>query len=75
MCSYRSGCHFDRLSCRYLKYLNKSVEKIYYDELDDALSAVRKGYSWGAIFVSNNFSDAFIARIALGKKINRYKNK
>ncbi|XP_039492178.1 ABC transporter G family member 20 isoform X1 [Drosophila santomea] len=66
-CYWEDGCHFKNLGCRYLSHLNTSVVKTYYDDLDDAKEAVRKGTAWGAVYISENFTDAFIARANLGR--------
>lgn len=43
--------------------------KTYYTDLEEAKEAVRLGNAWGAIYISENFTDAFTARAALGKII------
>lgn len=64
---WEDGCHFKNLGCRYLNHLNKSVVKTYYSDLEDAKEAVRMGNAWGAVYISENFTDAFIARSNLGR--------
>lgn len=39
----------------------------YYPDKESAKDAVRRGEAWGALYFSDNFTDALVARIALGK--------
>lgn len=78
-CNYEKGCHLDKssLSCRYLDHLNDSIEKEYYASPELAIQAVKDGNAWGAIYFTENFTDALVARMALGKTdlyINIYIN-
>lgn len=66
-CEYEPGCSFTNLSCRYLSHLNSSIVKEYYPTKDAALQAVRDGNAWGALYFTENFTDALVARIALGR--------
>ncbi|XP_055905605.1 ABC transporter G family member 23 isoform X2 [Eupeodes corollae] len=66
-CLWRDGCHVENVGCRYLSHLNDSIVKRYYTDLDVALDAVRAGDVWGAIHIGENFTDAFVARAALGR--------
>ncbi|XP_037919474.1 ABC transporter G family member 23 isoform X2 [Hermetia illucens] len=66
-CNWKPGCHFENLSCRYVNYLNKSLVKNYYDDVGEAVRSVELGESWGAMYITENFTDAFVARIALGR--------
>ncbi|XP_055389229.1 ABC transporter G family member 23 isoform X2 [Condylostylus longicornis] len=66
-CKWTPGCHFQDLACRYLSHLNTSVIKNFYVDLNDAKNAVRTGKAWGAIYISENFTDAFTARMVLGR--------
>jgi hypothetical protein len=38
-----------------------------YESPDSALSAVRRGEAWGVLYFTENFTDALVARMALGK--------
>ncbi|SPP80792.1 ABC transporter G family member 23 isoform X1 [Drosophila guanche] len=67
-CYWEDGCHFANLGCRYLNHLNTSVVKTYYTEIEDAKAAVRRGEAWGAVYITENFTDAFTARAALGRE-------
>lgn len=67
-CYWEDGCHVANVGCRYLSHLNDSIVKRYYEDLDVALDAVRAGEVWGAIHIGENFTDAFIARAALGRE-------
>ncbi|XP_030080635.1 ABC transporter G family member 23 isoform X2 [Drosophila hydei] len=66
-CFWEEGCHFANLGCRYLNHLNTSVVKTYYTDIEDAKAAVRRGDAWGALYITENFTDAFTARAALGR--------
>ncbi|KRG02119.1 ABC transporter G family member 23 isoform X2 [Drosophila mojavensis] len=66
-CFWEEGCHFANLGCRYLNHLNTSVTKTYYTDIEDAKAAVRNGDAWGALYITENFTDAFTARVALGR--------
>ncbi|XP_021913320.1 ABC transporter G family member 20 isoform X2 [Zootermopsis nevadensis] len=67
-CEYNTGCSFKMLSCRYLQNLNnESIQKVYYPSPDTALNAVRSGEAWGVLYFTENFTDALVARMALGK--------
>lgn len=66
-CAFDPGCSFTNLSCRYLSHLNTTIVKEYYSDLDSALGAVRDGNAWGALYFTDNFTDALVARIALGR--------
>lgn len=66
-CYYEKGCSFSALSCRYLSHLNSSIVQEYYDDIDSAKQAVSDGNAWGAMYFSDNFTDALVARIALGR--------
>jgi hypothetical protein len=62
-CFYEPGCSFANLSCRYLSHLNTSIVQEYYDDVESAKYAVEQGNAWGAMF-----TDALVARIALGRE-------
>ncbi|XP_067618851.1 ABC transporter G family member 23 isoform X2 [Eurosta solidaginis] len=66
-CYWEDSCHFTHLGCRYLSHLYDTMEKTYYTELDDAKNAVKVGKAWGVIYITENFTDAFVARAALGR--------
>ncbi|KAL1494778.1 hypothetical protein ABEB36_010323 [Hypothenemus hampei] len=67
-CPFEMGCKFGNLSCRYLKAMNTStITKLYYPNIEVAKEAVRRGDAWGAMYFTDNFTDALVARIALGK--------
>lgn len=67
VCQFDPGCTFENLSCRYLSHLNGSIVQEYYPDQDTALKAVRDGNAWGALYFTENFTDALVARIALGE--------
>lgn len=67
-CPVAEGCRFQNLSCRYLNHLrNTTIEKHYYPDPEAALDAVRVGDAWGALYFTENFTDALVARMVLGK--------
>ncbi|XP_069695762.1 ABC transporter G family member 23-like isoform X2 [Periplaneta americana] len=63
-CMPTNGCEYNLLSCRYLESLrlHKIVMERYEDE-DQALEAVEKGYVWGSIYFSPNYSQSLQERI------------
>lgn len=65
-CPYKKECSFENLSCRYLSHLNSTMIKEYYPDPESAIEAVRIGHAWGAIYFTENFTDALVARMALG---------
>ncbi|KAH1009703.1 hypothetical protein HUJ04_002021 [Dendroctonus ponderosae] len=68
-CGFEEGCKFSNLSCRYVHAMNSStISKNYYPNIDLAKDAVRRGEAWGAVHFTENFTDALVARIALGKE-------
>lgn len=67
-CQIAAGCKFKNLSCRYLSHLrNTTIEKNYYPDPMSAINAVEKGEAWGALYFTENFTDALVARMVLGK--------
>lgn len=67
-CPYAGGCKFTGLSCRYLDTLNNnSIIKEYFPTPTAAVEAVRNGDAWGALYFTENFTDALVARMGLGK--------
>lgn len=64
---YERGCKFGNLSCRYLDHLNDSIVKEFYPDTDSAKAAVQRGEAWGVLYFTENFTDALIARISLGR--------
>ncbi|KAK2586136.1 hypothetical protein KPH14_001409 [Odynerus spinipes] len=67
-CPVSEDCDFTFLSCRYLNFLdNETMIKTYYPDPESAKEAVRKGEAWGTLYFTENFTDALVARMALGK--------
>lgn len=67
-CEFNDGCSFKMLSCRYLQNLNNvTIIMDKYDSTASALNAVKKGDAWGVLYFTENFTDALVARMALGK--------
>lgn len=68
VCNYPDGCKFQLLSCRYLDQLNSNlVTREYYADPESAIKAVRTGHAWGALYFTENFTDALVARMGLGR--------
>lgn len=67
-CPFKKECSFENLSCRYLSHLNSTIIKEYYPDAGSAVEAVRLGKAWGAIYFTENFTDALVARMALGRE-------
>lgn len=40
----------------------------YYDTEEKAIDAVKMGDAWGALYFTENFTDALVARMALGRE-------
>lgn len=40
----------------------------YYETPEMAIDAVRTGDAWGALYFTENFTDALVARMALGRE-------
>ncbi|XP_014615605.1 PREDICTED: ABC transporter G family member 20 [Polistes canadensis] len=67
-CPFTDGCDFSFLSCRYLRFLdNETIIKNYYPDPGEAQEAVRNGEAWGMLYFTENFTDALVARMALGR--------
>ncbi|KAI4460748.1 atp-binding cassette sub-family h member 1 [Holotrichia oblita] len=67
-CPFEYNCTMANFSCRYLNHLkNDTIIKQYYADPKDALEAVKSGDAWGALYFTENFTDALVARIALGR--------
>jgi ABC-2 family transporter protein len=66
-CFYEKDCAFANLSCRYLSYLNSSIIQEFYDDVDSAKQAVAHENASAAMYFSNNFTDATVAKMALGQ--------
>ncbi|XP_031843264.1 ABC-type transporter snustorr isoform X3 [Nomia melanderi] len=67
-CPVTADCTFSHLSCRYLNFLdNDTMVKEYYPDPSSAMDAVRRGDAWGTLYFTENFTDALVARMALGR--------
>ncbi|XP_014252256.1 ABC transporter G family member 20 isoform X4 [Cimex lectularius] len=67
-CPVYYNCTFQSLSCRYINALrNDTIVKDYYETPESAIEAVKVGDAWGAIYFTDNFTDALVARMALGR--------
>lgn len=66
-CPFEYGCSTNNYSCRYLHHLkNETIIKEYYEDPQSAINAVKRGDAWGALYFTDNFTDALVARIGLG---------
>ncbi|XP_055699342.1 ABC transporter G family member 23 isoform X2 [Phlebotomus papatasi] len=66
-CTFNEGCKFGNLSCRYLSHLSPNIDQNYYPDPDAAINAVKEGNAWGVLYFTDNFTDALVARISLGR--------
>ncbi|XP_034944176.1 ABC transporter G family member 20 isoform X2 [Chelonus insularis] len=67
-CPIADGCNYRMLSCRYLHFLdNETMVKEYYETPELAIEAVRRGNAWGTLYFTENFTDALVARMGLGR--------
>ncbi|XKL61964.1 hypothetical protein PGB90_001797 [Kerria lacca] len=67
-CPVRHNCSYVQLSCRYLNALPKdTIIQDYYKDPETAIDAVKSGDAWGVIYFTENFTDALVARMVLGK--------
>lgn len=68
-CPVDNNCSFTSLSCRYLNFLdNVTMVKEFYETPDAARNAVKIGDAWGALYFTENFTDALVARMVLGRE-------
>ncbi|XP_029722839.1 uncharacterized protein LOC109432202 [Aedes albopictus] len=65
-CIFANGCRLSNLSCRYMSHVNSSIKATTYSDLDSLVDGVIRGDVCGALYFSDNFTDALVARIALG---------
>lgn len=67
-CPVRTNCSFENLGCRYLSTLPKeTIIQDHYPDPESAINAVRVGDAWGALYFTENFTDALVARMVLGR--------
>ncbi|KAF2888833.1 hypothetical protein ILUMI_17340 [Ignelater luminosus] len=69
-CQHPPLCRFYNLSCRYLEYLNDAIQKLYYPDPKSAIEAVKNSDVHGALYMSDNFTDALVARWALKSDVD-----
>lgn len=43
------------------------ITQDYYESPEKAIDAVKVGDAWGALYFTENFTDALVARMALGR--------
>ncbi|XP_059611334.1 ABC transporter G family member 23 isoform X2 [Phlebotomus argentipes] len=67
-CTFNPGCKFGNLSCRYLSHLSNNIDQNFYPTPEDAINAVKAGDAWGVLYFTDNFTDALVARISLGRE-------
>uniref|UniRef100_A0A1B6DVQ2 Uncharacterized protein n=1 Tax=Clastoptera arizonana TaxID=38151 RepID=A0A1B6DVQ2_9HEMI len=64
LCNYDPGCNYNKLSCRYLKHLERKQHVInYYPNYESAYNSVVKGWSWGVLQFSETFSHSMEDRV------------
>lgn len=66
-CPFTTDCNLKNLSCRYLNHLSSNIIKEYYPDPLSAIESVRSGHTWGALYFTDNFTDALVARMNLGR--------
>ncbi|XP_072155467.1 ABC transporter G family member 20 isoform X2 [Bemisia tabaci] len=67
-CPINTNCTFSYLSCRYLNSLpNDTIIQDHYRDVESAIQAVKVGDAWGALYFTDNFTDALVARMVLGR--------
>ncbi|XP_046993217.1 ABC transporter G family member 20 [Schistocerca americana] len=67
-CPVDGNCSVSNLGCRYLKHLkSETIIKDYYPDPQSAVNAVKNGDAWGALYFTENFTDALVARMGLGR--------
>lgn len=66
-CIFANGCRLSNLSCRYMSHVNSSIKATTYSDLESLVDVVTRGDVCGALYFSDNFTDALVARIALGR--------
>lgn len=67
------GCNTTLLSCRFLNHLkNTSMIFLPYGTQEEAEVAVKKGWAWGVISFSANYSEALISRLENGKNVDNW---
>lgn len=68
-CPVYDNCTFQYLSCRYIDSLRTdTIIKDFYETPESAISAVETGDAWGALYFTDNFTDALVARMLLGRE-------
>ncbi|XP_063227107.1 ABC transporter G family member 20-like [Bacillus rossius redtenbacheri] len=64
------GCNFTDLSCLFLDHIGGPVfRKEFYDSPEEAQRAVGQGKAWGAVYLGENFTQAFEERIQGGIRV------
>ncbi|XP_044267238.1 ABC transporter G family member 20-like [Tribolium madens] len=64
------NCHFYNMSCRFLSYIDTPmITKVKYDELPHALEDARHGKVVGVMYMAENFTESFEARIEDGRNV------
>lgn len=68
-CPVYDNCTLQYLSCRYIDSLRTdTIIKDFYETPESAISAVETGDAWGALYFTDNFTDALVARMLLGRE-------
>ncbi|KAM7364217.1 ABC transporter oskyddad isoform 1-T2 [Cochliomyia hominivorax] len=68
-CPVRMGCNQTMLSCRYLDMLvkNKSMVVTYTSSDEEANEMVRRGFAWGSLVFSSNYTESLVERTENGR--------
>lgn len=62
-----SECLITTLVCRRERRIENFDFQDYYETPEKAIDAVKIGDAWGALYFTENFTDALVARMALGR--------
>ncbi|KAI9558715.1 ABC protein [Daphnia sinensis] len=62
ICNYTTDCSYSMLSCRYLRYVNKKIIQVPFENISDALEAGKNGHVWGVVHFGHNFTEEFELR-------------
>ncbi|KZS17646.1 ABC protein, subfamily ABCH [Daphnia magna] len=62
ICNYTTDCSYSMLSCRYLRYVNKNIIQVPFENISDAMEAGKNGRVWGVVHFGHNFTEEFELR-------------
>ncbi|XP_065349874.1 ABC transporter G family member 23-like [Cloeon dipterum] len=63
-----TGCNLTHMACRFLDSLREyPVVLEPFRDVESAKNAIKAGHAWGALYFTENYTDALVARAALWK--------